>query len=431
MVEPASAPSHYEAAARPRAAAAALVGRRRVEICVVGGGLLGISAAFHLARRGHVVALVEARRLGSGASGRNGGQVIPGFSCSPAEMTAIAGPARAREIWRWTCAATAATRALALAHAPEAIAGDGVLAAAATTAETAALRADQRHVQDAFADGSQTWLDGAQAARAIGSPLYRAALRDPRGFSVDPLALLHALADRAIADGTVIHEDTPALAVQTGTPWRIATPDGEISADHVVLAAQTGTTTLWPARRDLTLQISTSMIATAPLPADIRAAILPGGEAIFDSSPMMAYWRVSPDGRVLFGAGATGRAEEPARASRRLVRRLTAIYPALDAIACAHTWSGTIDLTLDRLPRFGRGAARLWIGHGLGGHGVAAAIGGGAAIAAAIDGEDGDFEALAGLPQRRIPLAGAVTRFAVPAALAWLRMAARLGGLWR
>jgi gamma-glutamylputrescine oxidase len=426
-----SAPSHYEAVARPRAAAAVLAGTRRVEVCVVGGGLLGISAAFHLARRGHVVALVEARRLGSGASGRNGGQVIPGFSCAPAEMTAIAGPARARAIWHWTCTATAATRALALAHAPAAIAGDGVLAAAATIAEIDALRADHRHVQDIFADGAQSWVEDAEAARAIGSPRYRAALRDPRGFPVDPLALLHALADRAAATGAVIHEETPALSLQPGTPWRITTPGGEIAADHVVLAAQAGTAALWPARRDLTLPISTSMIATAPLPADIRAAILPGREAIFDSSPMMAYWRVSPDGRVLFGAGATGRTEAPAQASRRLARRLAAIYPALDGFACARAWSGMVDLSLDRLPRFGLGAARLWIGHGLGGHGVAAAIGGGAAIAAAIDGDDADFAALAGLPQRRIPLAGAVARFAVPAALAWLRLAERLGGRQR
>ena len=170
------------------------------------------------------------------------------------------------------------------------------------------------------------------------------------------------------------------------------------------------------------------MISTVPLDLDRRTRILPGGEAIYDASPMMAYWRISPEGRVLFGAGAAGRAETPAETSRRLKERLTTIYPFLADVAVERVWSGIVDLTLDRLPRFGRGAERLWLAHGLGGHGIAAAVGGGAAIAHAIAGDASEFDLVAGLPQRRIPLAGLVARWAVPATFAWLRAASRWSG---
>jgi gamma-glutamylputrescine oxidase len=302
------------------------------------------------------------------------------------------------------------------------------LAAAANADELDALRGDLVHVRDAFGDEALQWLDADTARATIGSTRYAGALRDPRAFPLDPLALLHGLAGAAIAAGAVLHEDTPALALHGGAPWRITTPGGEILADEVVLTVQSATGALWRPRRDLTLPIWTSMIATVPLDLDRRTRILPGGEAVYDASPTMAYWRMSPDGRVLFGAGAAGRAQTPAETSRRLKERLVAIYPMLADVAVERVWSGIVDLTLDRLPRFGRDAERLWVAHGLGGHGVAAAVGGGEAIARAIGGDRAAFDVVAGLPQRRIPFAGMVTRWAVPAAFAWLRAASRWSG---
>ncbi|MBL8696736.1 MAG: FAD-binding oxidoreductase [Alphaproteobacteria bacterium] len=425
MRGPATSSSHYEAARAARAVHAPLDRARRCEVCVIGGGLLGVTAAFHLARGGIDTILIEAARLGAGASGRNGGQVIPGFSTSPRRLIEIAGAAQARAIWHWTRVATDRTRALVAEHAPHAFHGDGVIAAASDETEVAALRDDQAAIAGPLDDDAMEWLDEGTTRARIGSRRYVAALRDPRAFHLDPLALLEALAGAAHAAGARIAEATPALAIAPdGGSWRVTTPSAEITATHVVLAAQRMTGALWPARRGLALPIWTSMLATAPLPAALRARLLPGRDAVYDLATTLAYWRLTPEGRLLFGAGASGRILDTVRAEARLRPFLLRIYPDLEAIAIERVWSGVVDLTLDRLPRFAAPATGLWIGHGLGGHGVALAVGGGHAIADAIAGDRTAFDRIAALPQRAIPLAGLVGRFAVPAALAWLRLVA-------
>lgn len=425
MAGPDTTSSHYEAAHAARLPYRLPDGAQRCEVCVVGGGLLGVSTAFHLARRGVDVVLIEAARLGAGASGRNGGQVIPGFSASPRRLIAVAGAARARAIWHWTRAATDVTRGLVARHAPTAFHGDGVIAAAADAAEIAELRADQAALVDTLDDASLEFLDVGATRLRLGSDAYRAALRDPHALHIDPFALLEALAAAAVAAGARIAEATPALSLTPGSRWRVATPRTTIDATHVVLVAQRATGLLWPARRGLTLPIWTSMMATAPLSPPLRARILPSRDAVYDMASTLAYWRITPDHRLLFGAGGSGRILDPAVAGKRLLPFLLRIHPELAGVTVERVWSGAVDLSLDRLPRFASPSRGLWIGHGLGGHGVALAVGGGAMIAEAIGGARDDFDLFAGLPQRRIPLAGLVERLAVPAALSWLRLVAR------
>jgi gamma-glutamylputrescine oxidase len=401
-----------------------LAGEVRAEICVVGGGLFGLSAALHLARAGRDVVLLEAERVGGGASGRSGGQILPGFSADPATLIAAAGAPEARALWRWTRESIALVRELVAAHAIDCALADGVIAGAVDAAGAQALAREQVLIATTLGDDSLEALEATAAGAAIGSPLYRAALRDRGAANLDPLAFARGLARAACAAGVRLHEHTRVGAIAPGAPLTLATPAGHVRADQVVLATNTGTGALDAISGRHALTVWTFVVATEPLVAEW---LLPGGEAVYEAAAPMSYYRRAPDGRLIFGAEGRARPLATAQIVARLGARLRATFPRLGSVALTHAWSGAVDVTLDRLPQFRRDGGR-WIGHGFSGHGLALAIGAGRAVAQAIGGDTNAFARLAAIPSRPIPLRRAMTRIGLPLGLAWLRLARRLQG---
>lgn len=327
-------------AEEPEIDAPPLTGEATAEVAVIGGGFTGLSAALNLAEAGARVVLIEARGIGFGGSGRNGGQVIPGLKLDPSEMRARWGEERGAALQRAVGAAADAVFARIEKHgircAPR---RDGWIQAAHAT--PALARVMRRGAEWQAAGAPVTMFDAAGLAARIGTREYVGGWRDGRAGTVHPLSYVRGLARAAAAAGACLHGQSPARELrEEGGGWRIATPRGVLRARSVVVATNAYSDALVPGLAQTLLTVQSILIATAPLPAEAAAGILPQGECVSETRRLAFYFRRSPDGRlVLGGRGAVGE-EERESLFRALQRALARLYPAAAALPVTHRWSG-------------------------------------------------------------------------------------------
>jgi sarcosine oxidase len=355
----------------PPIAAPPLEGEQVVDVAIIGGGFTGASAALCLAEAGARVVLLEAREIGWGGSGRNGGQVIPGLKLDPSEMVA-----------RW-----GETRGLALAHAVGASA-DAVFARVErhgircapcragwiqAAHATAALPRVMRRAADWQALGTPVeMLDAAALGTRTGTVGYHGGWRDGRAGTLQPLGYIRGLARTAQAAGAALHAGSPVTALsRQGKDWLVTTPGGRLRTKSVILGTNAYSDGLVPGLARTLLLVQSIQIATEPLPAALLARILPGGECVSETRRLAFYFRRSPDGRIVFGGrGAVGDVESDALFAA-LHHAMGRIFPAAAGLAVAHRWSGQVALTLDGMPRVHEPEPGLFIGLGYNGRGVA------------------------------------------------------------
>ncbi len=364
----------------------------RTEICVVGAGYAGLSTALHAAKRGYGVAILEATRAGAGASGRNGGQVLPGFAADPAAMIAEFGETRARELWKISLRGLDKVRALAGSACDI---RDHVAIVAAVEADLPRLARQGSLRRDVFGDDTTELLDGPSFKQALPGLAGHGALIDKRAFSIDPVKYVAALTAQAKAAGASLHERRPATGIaRANGKWHVATSRGDVIADRVVLAANVDLPGLEAGTERLLAPVRTFMLETVPL------AKFPAWAtgAAYDTSPALRYMRRTADGRLQFGAGGWPGRGNPPLAKTWLRRALRKALPDLAQARIARAWSGLVDVTTDGMPRF---ADREGLIHVVGfcGHGVALTTLAGQIVADAIEGEDADFRRFALLPQ--------------------------------
>lgn len=372
-----------------------LLGTVRAEVCVVGAGYAGLSAALHLAERGYDTVVIEAQTVGAGASGRNGGQVLPGFAAEPRRLVAELGERRARALWGLSLQGVAKVRALAGTTCDVA---ERVAIFAARPADRAALDESVRLRRDVFADRLVETVDRPEMASLVRTARQHGGAVDHRAFALDPAKYVAALARRALVAGAQICEDSPARHIsREGRLWQVETQGGRVLAGHVVLAANVDIPGLAPDARRLAAPLRTFMFETAPLAPDTRP--LDGVAAAFDTSPTLHYFRQSADGRLLFGGGGWPSKGKPPFAHSFLRRGLNGMFPDLRGGKIVRAWSGLVDVTSDGMPRFAVKDG-IWRLLGFCGHGVALATIAGQVVADAIDGEDAGFALMAGVAQK-------------------------------
>jgi glycine/D-amino acid oxidase-like deaminating enzyme len=416
----------YTATATPPVEAPPLDGDRRAEVVVIGAGYTGLSAALHLAGRGREVALLEAHEPGWGAAGRNGGQVNAGLKHEPDTVERDLGPVYGPRLVRLAGDAPEFLFALIERHRIDCEARRaGTLRAAYQPQHAATLRASvgqwaRRGVH------VELW-DGTAVAAATGTARYVAATFDARGGSVNPLSLARGLAGAALRAGATLHGGTRALGLERdGAGWRVVTARGVVRADRVIVATDGYSDDLWPGLRTSIVPLYSSIIATAPLPPPLAAAILPRGTVLYEAGNITVYYRRDRDGRLLMG----GRGRQHSAARRHdyehLVRYARRLWPALAGVEWTHWWNGQFALTPDFYPRLHVPAGNLYIGHGYSGRGVAFGTAMGAQLAAAAAGEPLDGLALPVTPVPRLRF-HRFWRLGVAAGVAWGRARDRLG----
>ena len=417
--------SFYAATATPMAALAPLQGEVRADVCIVGGGYTGLSAALHLAQRGFSVVLVEAHRVGFGASGRNGGQVGSGMRQDQDWLEKSVGLQMAQRLWGFGEEAKALVRSLIADHAIAAPFQPGVAHACRTGTEARQAHAYVDKLRRDYGYDQIESLDRAAMRRIIGSNVFTGGDIDRGAGHLHPLNYALGLAVAAIKAGVRIFERSEVTAIVHGAKPVVRCGDARVVCDHVVLACNGYLGGLEPKVAARVMPINNFIIATEPLGTSARD-VLAENVAVADTKFVVNYWRLSEDGRLLFGGGESYGYRFPDIA-RTVSKPMLEIYPQLRGVRIDYAWGGTLAITTNRMPCFARPAPNVLSVSGYSGHGVALATLAGKILAEAVAGQAERFDVFANIPQARFP-GGATMRWPLlVAAMTWYSMRDRLG----
>lgn len=411
---------YYAASSAVPSPSPSLNGDVHADVCVVGGGYTGLSAALHLARSGARVVLLEAHTIGYAASGRNGGQIHSGMRKEQVVLERWLGKDHARALWDLAEEAKFLVRALIADHGITCDLKQGLVVAAHDKRALRDLEADTEHRRAAYNDGAVSMLDAAAMTRALGTDIYPGGCLDTGGGHLHPLKLARGLAKAAVHAGVTICENSSARDVDRSSGV-VRCDQGCVTADRVVLACDALMGELVPELAAYIGHVESFIVATKPLPPDACAAVIPSDVAVADTRHVLDYYRKSADRRLLF-AGRESYWNVPKDVARLVRPRMARVFPALAGASIEYAWSGTVAITRTRMPHFGRLGERVLFGYGYSGHGVALSVLGGKLLAEAALGETEKFDVFARVPARRFPGGAWLRKPMITAALVWYKI---------
>lgn len=340
------------------------------EIVVVGGGFTGASAALQLAKHGAQVVLLEAQSIGWEASSRNGGQAL---SCLPHLLQQVIhqhGKPLAREMFQAAARAADLVDNLIKTEGIECdFTRNGSIEAASKPAHFEAMKREQEILKEVAGFDVQL-VTRADISTELGSELYHGLLINPRSGSVQPAKFIRGLALAAERAGVELHEHVRVQQIEnTESGFRIHTSRGEIRCRKVLLAANAWNGTILPHFARRVLPVESFIIATEPLPSELARTLIPKGRVVYDTRNVLAYYRLSPDRRMVWGGEATLSGVSPQRNIRILQEGMTKAFPQLKNFSIDYYWGGTIGLTVDETPHAGCHEG-IWYSMCYVGHGV-------------------------------------------------------------
>ncbi len=411
----------YHRTATPAPEHPRLQGRETADVAVLGAGLTGLSAALELAQAGLKVIVLEARRVGWGASGRNGGQVIFGYSCDQSKIADLVGLDESRRLFDWSLEGVRLVRERIAAHGIDAHWRDGHAHVAIKPRHIHELQAWQQDLAQNY--GYEVpWWDHDQLQSVLPSPRYLGGLYDPRSGHLHPLNYTLGLARAAVAAGVRIFENTEVTALQRGPKPVLRATGGEVQADYVVLAGNALVHGIAPELDSRIMPVGTYVGATEPLGEKRATDLIRNGMAVADVNWALDYFRLSSDHRLLFGGRASYSTLAPPNLPGTMARRMTRVFPQLKGVKFDEVWGGYVDISLNRAPHWGRLGDNVYFAQGFSGHGVAATGLAGRVIAEAIRGQAGRLDAYAKIPHRPFPGGRAFRTPLLVAAMAWFKL---------
>jgi gamma-glutamylputrescine oxidase len=407
MAAPQHVRSYYAATANDLRERPGLDGEIRADVCVIGGGFTGLSAALHLAEHGYQVVLLEAERLGWGASGRNGGQMNSGQRVGQQTLEALVGLEEARRLWDLAEEAKATVRERIARHAIQCDLKPGNLHCAYKPGEAEGLARSADHLRDVYGYDQDRAVSKAEMAEMLGTARYHGGRLDQGAGHLHPLNYALGLARAAEAAGARLHEASRATRIESGSgaggKTVVRTAAGQVTADYVVLGCNGYLERLEPRIAGRIMPINNYVLATAPLGEAGARALIRDDVCVTDTKFVVDYYRLSADKRLLFGGGETYSRRFPADMKGFVRRYMLRVFPQLADTPIDYAWGGTLAITMNRLPAFGRLAPNTFYAQGYSGQGVALASLAGKLIAEAVAGTAERFDVMARLPQRDFP----------------------------
>ncbi len=403
-----------------------LRGEARADVCIVGAGYTGLSAALHLAERGLRVAVVEAHRAGFGASGRNGGQLGTGQRQDQIALEKMMGPEDAAKLWDLGLEAVALVRSLIAQHRIDCRLVDGLAWLGFTDAETDELNGYAAHLRDRYGYDKVQPLSVAEAHGLCPSPAYRGGMLDLGAGHLHPLGFALGLARAAEAAGAILYEGTPAHHIDEGDRPVVRTDKGRVVCDHVILAGNGYLSSLNRKVAARVMPINNFVIATEPLGSDAKR-VLTRNIAVADTKFVVNYFRLSHDGRLLFGGGESYGDRFPRDIAATVRKPMAKIFPHLADVRIDYAWGGTLAITMKRLPFVARVGSRVLSASGYSGHGVGTATHAGKLMADAIAGEAEGFDTMSRLPVGPFPGGPGLRSPLLALAMSWYALRDRLG----
>lgn len=402
--------SYYTATANDQSCSPPLLGDHRADVCVIGGGFTGLSAALNLAERGRRVILLEAEHIAYGASGRCGGLIGSGQRKDALEVEAMFDYAQSKLLWEYAELAKQEIRDRVIRHEIDCDLQKGQLVGVHKKSYVgwAAKMADALAERYDYPD---THALDAEATRAmVATDSFLEGLYDSGAATIHPMNYALGLARAARAAGVEIFESSRVRGYTQTDPAVITTEQGSVTAAFVVLACNGYLGKLEPRVASKTMPINNFMIATEPLGEERCDRLISGRFGIHDTRFVVNYFRLSDDGRLIFGGGENYRAGFPRDVAAFVRPQMLKLFPQLADVNIDFAWGGALSVTLNRLPHIGRLQPNVFYGQGYSGHGIPTASFAGKIIAEAISGTSGRFDVMAKLPMRSFP-GGAMLRY--------------------
>ena len=394
--------SYYVATANPFAPAPRLKREMRVDVVIIGGGYTGLHAALECRERGFSVALLEAGRIGWGASGRNGGQAIPGWRKGATELVKLYGREHAKLLFDLSLEARQITLDRIAKHN---IACDlrmnGHLLAASKPSDLAWMREEVEVLARDMGYPHASVLDRDEAHAKLKSPIHHGALLDALGGHLHPLNYALGLAEAARGAGVYLYENTAAVRIdEVNAAVTVSTTGAKIRARYVVLACDALLGNLEPRIAGRIMPVANYLIATEPL--ENPRALIADDLAISDSRFVVDYFRMSADGRLIFGGGERYTPDPPANIEAFVRPYMERIFPQLANVRITHSWGGLVSISMTRMPHIGR-MGNVFYAHGYSGQGVLITALAGKVLAEAMSGTAERFDVLEDIAPPEFP----------------------------
>jgi gamma-glutamylputrescine oxidase len=395
--------SWYAASATPMADLPSLQGEQSADVCVIGGGYTGLSTAIHLRQLGYSVIVLEANKVGWGASGRNGGHVGTGQRAEQGELEKMLGLEHARALWDLGLEAVDTVCELIEKHNIECELKHGNLHVASKAREVAGLREEVEHLSNTYGYQQIRYVDQQELAEMTSGQGFHGATLDTGARHLHPLKYALGMARAAQELGATIYEGSRVLSYTEGEQVLVKTDRGQVRARYLVLACNGYLEKLEPRTAGRIMPINNYMLATEPLSEELARRLIRDDTSMSDSLFVIDYWKLSQDRRLLFGGGESYTRRFPKDIGNFVRKYMLRIYPELADTHIDYGWGGTLAITMNRMPDFGRLSASVFYAHGYSGHGVPTATLAGKLLAEVINGSAERFDIMASVPSPTFP----------------------------
>ncbi len=422
MERPQHAPSYYAATAIGAPDCPSLEGAVEADVCVVGAGYTGISTALNLTERGYSVVVLEAARIGWGASGRNGGQICSGYSPSMKKIAAWVGVEDAKRLWDMAEVAKAVIRERVARHDIPCDLKPGHLLGAVKPQHVDELKAELDLLSGRHGYRQARLVDRDEIRSMVATDIYHGGVYDAGGGHLHPLNYNLGLARAAIEAGAKIFEGSCVERIDFGAKPTAYTASGSVTARHLVLCGNAYMGDLVPSIRRKIMPVGTYIATTAPLGANRARALIPSDAAVADTKFVLDYYRLTADHCLLFGGRVSYTTLPPANLAHAMRRTMLSVYPHLTDVGFEHVWGGNVAITVERTPHIGRLGGNVYFAHGFSGMGVALTGVAGKVIAAAIAGTAEHLDVFARLPHTSFHGGKLLRTPMLALAMLWYRM---------
>jgi gamma-glutamylputrescine oxidase len=395
--------SYYSATAKGIGEPEVVTSNHRCDVCVIGAGFTGISSALHLAESGYDVIVLEANRVGWGASGRNGGQLHSGQRKGQQELEKLFGRDRAHVLWQLAEESKAMVKDRISRHNIDCDYKPGLLHAAYKKSDLTHFKSEISKIQQDYGYAHIQYVTKQEMSEMLGTDIYHGGILDDSAGHLHPLNYVLGLSNAARQAGVRIFEYSPVTEISQSDPAIIKTKQASITADIVVMACNGYLEKLNKTMAARIMPINNFIIATEPLGHQRAEELIRDDVAVADTKFVVDYYRLSGDKRLLFGGGENYRARFPNDIAAFVKPVMLKVFPQLKDIKIDYAWGGTLAVTVNRLPSFGKINPNMYYAQGFSGQGVALTTLTGKLISEAVSGDSERFDIMASLPSPKFP----------------------------